>query len=126
MRPWYWRLATPLSSFLVPFLLVLLPIGALMAWNIGTGRGGERAPDNTPIATLASLIWGLYGFGASYGYISLQSRLFPPGVFAIGQGIERAHRVAAVRTSILVGIGLSLLVGITGSLIASFAFQAMN
>jgi hypothetical protein len=58
--------------------------------------------------------WSFYLFLASQIYLPVLRFLFPPTSFAIGQGIQRYETKKFWRVT----VGLSLVVGVIGSLVA--------
>lgn len=62
------------------------------------------------LLVLPAILFGLALFGA---------KLFPTGIFAIGQGEQRHKRLKKIRTTILISVPLTLLIEIVAALIVA-------
>lgn len=114
MRPWYSKLA---KADFVSYALILLVIIQIVAVIIGAfdlipENGGSSQNENDSESRALFLVYLILGSTVFLGWVlnQIRKKLFPIGVFAIGQGRKRHELLEKIRWSVIIGGGLSLII----------------
>ncbi len=120
VKPWYSQLAG-INIYIVLLAIVLVP-SATVVFLVALGLVKlTAAPSFGLVASVTSIMKGL-ALGMMplvFGFVlhKIQSKVFPMGVFAIGQGAKRYRDKEIVRTIVVVAFFISLVSSIITTLI---------